>query len=262
MLRRTSTHVYIPPHKALRRHIAHYTLFLPDGKGPAFLRLIPDASGCIVCARRSGGMDAPIFWGPTSRCVDVNNDVNSTPLCVFIEFRPGGAYAALRGLPLDKVRDARLPLAALDPPLSRALADLAEACPLPALPDRLDALLLARLDDSGDSSLMDALARHMALSGGNARARDLVRLTGYSERHLRRVCRERLGLGPKTFARVLRVNQACGRLRAGSPSLTALAQDLGYYDQAHFIHDFRAVCGVSPSGYGRNPAVFYKEEFK
>ena len=55
--------------------------------------------------------------------------------------------------------------------------------------------------------------------------------------------------------------EAVRRLPA-APSLTALAQDLGYYDQPHFIHDFRAVCGVPPSAYLERMAGFYNEPLK
>jgi AraC-like DNA-binding protein len=44
-----------------------------------------------------------------------------------------------------------------------------------------------------------------------------------------------------------RLHEAAARLKAGaSPDLTALAQDLGYFDQAHFIRDFRRHVGESP----------------
>ena len=41
-----------------------------------------------------------------------------------------------------------------------------------------------------------------------------------------------------------------------------LAQDLEYYDQAHFIHDFKDICGLAPSLYLKNKSDFYNEEFK
>ena len=47
-----------------------------------------------------------------------------------------------------------------------------------------------------------------------------------------------------------------------SGGLTMLAQDLEYYDQAHFIHDFKDICGLAPSLYLKNKSDFYNEEFK
>lgn len=257
----TPHYLYLLPHPALRRHIAHYTLSRPGGpSGSATLRIVPDASGCIVCSRYAHELGL-LFWGPTSRCVDQENDIHCTPR-VFIEFRPCGAHSLLSRLPLDAVRDARLPLDHLDPALDAAIRHAFGHGSPSSLLDRLDALFIRRLEQDRESPLMAALVRHMTLSGGAAQVKDLSGLTGYSERHMNRVCRERLGLSLKGFARVLRINQACERLDKGHVFLTSLAQELGYYDQAHFIHDFQQVCGVSPSRYVRSVSDFYKEKYK
>jgi AraC-like DNA-binding protein len=70
---------------------------------------------------------------------------------------------------------------------------------------------------------------------------------GVSERHLRRVFRETVGVSPKAFARIARFHRALGAgrqdARAGWASIAAAA---GYYDQAHLIAEFRAIAGVTP----------------
>ena len=50
--------------------------------------------------------------------------------------------------------------------------------------------------------------------------------------------------------------------KPGEVSLTHLAQELGYFDQAHFIHDFRSVCGVTPGTYRAELSDFYNEPLK
>jgi AraC-like DNA-binding protein len=70
---------------------------------------------------------------------------------------------------------------------------------------------------------------------------------GVSERHLRRVFRETVGMSPKAFARLTRFRRA---LRAGQDdsrlSWATIAAATGYYDQAHLIEEFRAIAGVTP----------------
>ena len=45
-------------------------------------------------------------------------------------------------------------------------------------------------------------------------------------------------------------------------SIAALAQEAGFYDQSHFIHDFSHICGVAPGAYLQNLSAFYNEIFK
>ena len=68
---------------------------------------------------------------------------------------------------------------------------------------------------------------------------------GVSERHLRRVFRETVGMSPKAFAKLTRFQRA---LRAASDgaSWASIAAATGYYDQAHLIAEFRQISGVTP----------------
>jgi AraC-like DNA-binding protein len=68
-----------------------------------------------------------------------------------------------------------------------------------------------------------------------------------SERHLRRVFREMIGMSPKEYARLTRFHRALrvARDRAGL-DWAAVAASAGYYDQAHLIGDFREIAGVTP----------------
>ena len=58
------------------------------------------------------------------------------------------------------------------------------------------------------------------------------------------------------------MNNAVKLMKEGSNGLIAIAQLLGYYDQAHFIHDFKAIVGVSPKAYLENMSSFYNENYK
>jgi AraC-like DNA-binding protein len=77
----------------------------------------------------------------------------------------------------------------------------------------------------------------------NAVAVDL----GVSERHLRRVFRETVGVSPKAFAKLTRFHRALRVAREdGEASWASVAAAAGYYDQAHLIAEFRAIAGVTP----------------
>jgi len=73
---------------------------------------------------------------------------------------------------------------------------------------------------------------------------------GVSRKRLVQLYRAALGLPPKTIARVLRFNRAIDLLGADpGAGWAALAQDAGYYDQAHLTRDFRDLAGCTPGAY-------------
>jgi len=78
-------------------------------------------------------------------------------------------------------------------------------------------------------------------------ARDLRVSQDTLEKRFRRV----VGASPKQFASIVRLRRAV-ELSRETTTLTALAQDAGYYDQAHFIRDFRAVTGDAPGHFFLN----------
>lgn len=70
--------------------------------------------------------------------------------------------------------------------------------------------------------------------------------TGIGVRALHRLSLRAYGYGPKTLARILRLQRAVHAMRAGVPLATAAAA-AGYADQPHMSRDVRALTGVSPS---------------
>jgi AraC-like DNA-binding protein len=82
------------------------------------------------------------------------------------------------------------------------------------------------------------------------RVEQLVERTGRSARALQRLFREYVGVTPKWVLKRVRLHEAAERIAAEPDEDWAmLALDLGYFDQAHFIKDFKAVVGRSPAEY-------------
>jgi AraC-like DNA-binding protein len=128
--------------------------------------------------------------------------------------------------------------------------------------------LYDRLVDAGDTvdaaaMLESAIAERLALADARRARAQLAldaadRLTsanvnavavdlGISERHLRRVFRETVGVSPKAFAKLTRFHRALRAAREDShASWASIAAGAGYYDQAHLIAEFRAIAGVTP----------------
>ena len=70
-----------------------------------------------------------------------------------------------------------------------------------------------------------------------------------SQRQFERRFKEYAGLSPKLFARIVRFHASCMHFGDDNKSLTDIAYDCGYYDQSHFIHDFKQFSGHHPKRY-------------
>lgn len=96
---------------------------------------------------------------------------------------------------------------------------------------------------SAHAQLVLAAADRLTSANVHAVAVDL----GVSERHLRRVFRETVGVSPKAFAKLTRFRRALRAAREdGHATWATIAAAAGYYDQAHLIAEFRAIAGVTP----------------
>jgi AraC-like DNA-binding protein len=85
------------------------------------------------------------------------------------------------------------------------------------------------------------------------RVDELATQVGLGERALQRLFNDYVGVSPKWVIRRFRLHDAASRLAKDEDvNLTALAQDLGYADQAHFTRDFKSIVGRSPSDYRRS----------
>lgn len=69
-----------------------------------------------------------------------------------------------------------------------------------------------------------------------------------SSRGLRKIFSQHIGMSPKYYSKIVRFNKASKQIiKSPGTKLTAIALDSGYFDQSHFIKDFKHFSGVSPS---------------
>jgi AraC-like DNA-binding protein len=121
--------------------------------------------------------------------------------------------------------------------------------------ERLSGFLRARLSAARDrdTTVVQSL-RELFVKGPQPTVRDWAGELRLSERQLERKCREYTGFAPTRLARVLRFQQALKAYGSRFRSLTDLAHGCGYYDQAHFIREFRSFSGYTPKEYFRGGA--------
>lgn len=97
-------------------------------------------------------------------------------------------------------------------------------------------------------SLISFLLEKINASCGEIRVRELAEETGYSTRHVSNVFKKYVGISPKLFSRIVRFQRSFNLLRLQKKMAFAdLAQDAGYYDQAHFINEFKEFSMNTPA---------------
>ena len=103
-----------------------------------------------------------------------------------------------------------------------------------------------------DLKLIQTAAKFLHRTKGQYRISELADSCQLSVRQLERGFHRVVGTSPKTFARTIRFQEAQRRLMFDpNADLTELAYECGYFDQAHFIKDFKTFAGRTPSEYAR-----------
>ncbi|GAK51390.1 AraC-type DNA-binding domain-containing protein [Candidatus Moduliflexus flocculans] len=107
--------------------------------------------------------------------------------------------------------------------------------------------LLVRRTYQPDARFMRML-RQIYAQNGQISIEQLAKEEQISVRHLHRIFQTFLGLGAKKFSRIVRFQHILQQIVSGKNNpFVDLALDHGYFDQAHFINDFRQMYGTSPS---------------
>lgn len=167
-----------------------------------------------------------------------------------VKFWAGG-FGAFTGRDVGALRDQVLPLAEVFEDADR-LADLVFA---ESADDRRRAVVEAYLSDrltGRDPSYELVLEVVAAMTSDRelTRVDQVTERFGVSARKLQRLFRRYVGVGPKWVLRRYRLHDGAELLARGEVTeLAALSAALGYFDQAHFSHEFKDVIGITPAEY-------------
>ncbi|MFF4125185.1 helix-turn-helix domain-containing protein [Microbispora rosea] len=229
---------------------------------------VPDADTSLIFRTTSARRSALLVVGPRTRAsYHVGKDF---PLCLRLRLRPGAARLLL-GVPMTELVDQVVGLEELwdDAALWDGAAGLT-AAPAPPGDDvrrvlgRLQAALPARIAarsnaDLARSELVRATAQALRDQAGQQRepVAAIARRLAVSERHMRDVVRDGIGVPPKRFERIERVRRVLARGRAHTARWAQLAATAGFYDQSHMAAEFRTLMGVPPAAFfaGRFPSL-------
>ena len=221
---------------------------LPDGSMGLVINLREDATR--LYDRRNMGrcrtMPGAIVVGAQSEYFVL--DTAEQAAVIGVHFKPGGAFPFFK-LPAGELRDEHVALEAL---WGRDAADLRER----VLAARTVDVKFRIVEHYLWKRLAKPLERHPAVGfalrefRGARTVAEVSGEIGLSARHFIDVFTGEVGLTPKLYCRVQRFQKVLRRIGTGQRIEWAeVALECGYFDQAHFIHDFRAFSGINPTAY-------------
>lgn len=190
-----------------------------------------------------------VVCGPHSEFFVIDTSQEET--IIGVHFKPGGAFPFFK-LPANELHNLH---ASLEDLWGAAAYELRERLLSVAAPEMrlrlLERFLLTRL--------AKPLTRHPAVSFALnefhqvPQARTIAGVTeqiGLSARRFIQVFSEQVGLTPKLYCRVQRFQEVLRQVGTqGEVDWAAVAASCGYFDQAHFIHDFQTFSGFTPTAW-------------
>jgi len=225
---------------------ADFQRAMPDGRPELIFNLADRFE-----SRGPGGRERQpeaLLVGPTTRAIELRPTGRVDLLG--LRLQPGAAPALLRHSGLELV-DRALDLCNLHLGWMKHLAGRLAA--LEHTVDRVELVqqrLVRSVENADRDSRLEAGVALMLGSRSPVGTGRIAHLVGLSPRHLSRLCRERVGIGPKLLGRLTRFQRVLRELEQGTrPRWAALAHRHGFFDQAHLAGDFRRFAGVSPGRY-------------
>lgn len=216
-------------------------------------RLLPQGTVELVIdlrGNREGLQSFPdaVVSGPHSRFFIIDTACQAE--VIGIHFKPGGAFPFFR-LPADELQNQHVALDDLWGGRATELRERVLGAPTPkAKIEVMEAFLMAQAfrgferHSAVGFALQEFQRPELPLVGA------ITDRIGLSSRRFIQVFSQEVGLAPKLFCRVQRFQQVVSMVHGGRDQDWAeIALGCGYFDQAHFIHDFREFSGLSPSGY-------------
>jgi AraC-like DNA-binding protein len=165
--------------------------------------------------------------------------------CFGVRLQPA-ASGLIAGRSLPKYRDRIVDLAGLDVSfarsLRRAVRKFAAGDEAP-----LWRLLEIRCRGAVIDARIEAAVLRIESRGGQVRVDSLPRAAGLGLRAFQTRFRAQIGLTPKEFARIVRLQAVLRALDGGVLPLAALATDAGFADQAHATREVRRATGLTPA---------------
>jgi AraC-like DNA-binding protein len=241
-------------------------LIVPDGR---LLLTIPFCNGV------TGLLDGILYTAPVYRMVLVGAsnhpavvdalEKNAPTGSIGVEISPMGAYRFFH-LRLKEIKNRLYYLTdLLGKPAAETEQRIAEAKGIDQKVHILQQFLMKLFTGKEQDPLFEYCVRQIESTKGSISIRQLERATGYSSRWLNMKFEEKLGVSPKNLASLIRF-KTCYWALLSDPVRFFRQKELydHYYDESHFIREFKRYTGMTPYDLARSKnefaAMFFYED--
>lgn len=177
----------------------------------------------------------------------VNIELSRDHRAVMIGFQPGGLFRFL-GIPMTEMFDEGVDgFNLLDKDIQFLIDELREIKEPEQINTRVQTYLMQKFHHTLDLLPFDRALIKLQKNGNDYSMDTVAHDACLSLRQFQRKCHERLGMNPKLYARIARFSKAYSMFE-GNQQLTwsQISHSCGYFDQMHFIRDFKEFTGVTP----------------
>lgn len=243
----------LPVPSALRPWFTGIGAVTVDGPFDDAFAHVPDTDTKVIVREEGNGRRDTLLVGPRTRA-SYHTDLHKRSVsCVQLRLEPG-VVGPLFGVAAVDLVGRVVPLGDLPTGTARRLARELTGGERDRITARLADLLPPAADGSRERLLraaVDALSTRPYRTP--APVREVARELAVSERQLRNLFADGVGVSPKHYARIDRLRHVL--THAATAPWAELAAATGYYDQSHMTADFRTLMGVPPGAFftGRLP---------
>jgi AraC-like DNA-binding protein len=202
--------------------------------------------------------DRPMLAGQITEAIRLQ--AQGTVALVGVRLHPWAMHALL-GVGAVELRDNIIPLdSAIGRTLRRELAAVAPDCGTSAFAGALTQALTryasSRPAPSAAAITVYRAMRYLSRSDPRTTVRSIAKSLGRSERQLQRVFEESVGLSPKLYLRMIRVQRALRFAeRAPRASWADVSAHCGFYDQSHLTREFQRFAGSTPTMFDERAGI-------
>lgn len=252
----------VSPSKELSPFIKHYLFLEHNETTIQKLRLFSDGNTGIVFSLKSklisginnyeikNYLPSSFLYGQLNDFKDIYSD-HEIALIVVV-FQPNGINQLL-GIPAHEFRDIILSIDTIFGKNGLILQEKLSEHNNQARVELLNLFFINLISKKSQSNqvIIDSSLDFIISNKGHISVAQLVKHTGYTERHLERKFKECIGLNPKKFGNIIKLHHFLKLLKHKSQdlNLTTICYDAGFSDQSHLIREFRKHTGITPTEY-------------